>query len=150
MAFGQGTIEQLYRELAGGRQLSANLQALLEGPLDSRVQKEAVDVSRELGRVFMVSLYMLKPGSSSSIIPEEVARTTTPETRTDDSICLHTARKLKRTRSEEVPPRNGREEVKRTEVTPSPYKDGFLWRKYGQKNIQDSNYLRRVVQFLIT
>ncbi|KAF0922048.1 hypothetical protein E2562_024000 [Oryza meyeriana var. granulata] len=41
MAFGQETIEQLYRELAGGRHLSAKLQALLEGTLDSRSKKEA-------------------------------------------------------------------------------------------------------------
>ena len=49
-------------------------------------------------------------------------------------------------RSEEVLVRNGREEVvTRTEIiTPSPYKDGYQWRKYGQKNIQDSNYLRWV------
>ncbi|XP_052140909.1 uncharacterized protein LOC127760660 [Oryza glaberrima] len=145
MAFGQDTIEQLYRELAGGRRLSAKLQALLEGPLDSRGQKEAVDVSRELGRVFMVSLYMLKPCSNSSRRPEGVTRTA-PETRTDDSICLHTPARVKRVRSEEVLVRNGREEVvTRTEIiTPSPYKDGYQWRKYGQKNIQDSNYLRWV------
>uniref|UniRef100_A0A0E0C9J6 WRKY domain-containing protein n=1 Tax=Oryza meridionalis TaxID=40149 RepID=A0A0E0C9J6_9ORYZ len=143
MAFGQDTIEQLYRELAGGRHLSAKLQALLEGPLDSRGQKEAVDVSRELGRVFMVSLYMLKPCSNSSRRPGEVTRTA-PETRTDDSICLHTPARVKRVRSEEVLVKNGREEVvTRTEIiTPSPYKDGYQWRKYGQKNIQDSNYLR--------
>uniref|UniRef100_A0A0E0JQD3 WRKY domain-containing protein n=1 Tax=Oryza punctata TaxID=4537 RepID=A0A0E0JQD3_ORYPU len=142
MAFGQDTIEQLYRELAGGRHLSAKLQALLEGPLDSRGQEEAADVSRELGRVFMVSLYMLKPCSSSGRT-EEVMTRTAPETRTDDSICLHTSKKVKRIRSELVPLRNGREEmVTRTEITPSPYKDGYQWRKYGQKNIQDRNYLR--------
>uniref|UniRef100_A0A0D9V778 WRKY domain-containing protein n=1 Tax=Leersia perrieri TaxID=77586 RepID=A0A0D9V778_9ORYZ len=143
MAFGQDTIEQLYRELTGGRHLSAKLQALLEGPLDSRSQKEAEMVSRELGRVFMVSLYMLKPCSSSSSRPEEVTRTSPETTRTDDSICPHTPARVKRIRTEEVSVRNGRDEVvTRREITPSPYKDGYQWKKYGQKNIQDNDYLR--------
>ncbi|KAL5221464.1 hypothetical protein ABZP36_026177 [Zizania latifolia] len=74
-------MEQLYRELAGGHHLSAKLHALLEGPLDGRGQEEAIEVSRELGRVFTVSLYMLRPYSNSRM--DEMIRTA-PETMGDD------------------------------------------------------------------
>jgi hypothetical protein len=42
-----------------------------------------------------------------------------------------------------TPARRSREDgVTRKEITASPYKDGYVWRKYGQKNIQNCNFVR--------
>jgi hypothetical protein len=35
-----------------------------------------------------------------------------------------------------------RREQVREEITASPFSDGYLWRKYGQKNIQNKEFAR--------
>jgi hypothetical protein len=67
MAFGQETVEQLWQELVGGYNLNARLLALLEHPMDIRGQEAAMAMSEELSRVFMVSLFTLKPGHRSRV-----------------------------------------------------------------------------------
>ncbi|KAM0844547.1 hypothetical protein ACQ4PT_056954 [Festuca glaucescens] len=64
MALGQEAAEQLWQELIGGYSLNARLLALLEHPLDILGQEAAKAMSQELSRVFMVSLFTLKPGDS--------------------------------------------------------------------------------------
>jgi len=42
-----------------------------------------------------------------------------------------------------TPTKKSREEgIIRKEFTPSPHKDGYQWRKYGQKKIQNCNFSR--------
>ncbi|KAL5222815.1 hypothetical protein ABZP36_027528 [Zizania latifolia] len=56
---------------------------------------------------------------------------------------------MEKYRREEVTAiRKGRKDqvVTRTEITPSPHKDGYQWRKYGEKIIQNSNFSRRLVR----
>jgi hypothetical protein len=77
MAFGQETVEQLWQELVGGYNLNARLLALLEHPMDIRGQEAAMAMSQELSRVFMVSLFTLKPGHRSRVA--EVIRMMAPE-----------------------------------------------------------------------
>jgi hypothetical protein len=38
--------------------------------------------------------------------------------------------------------RKVRREQVREEITASPFSDGYLWRKYGQKNIQNKEFAR--------
>jgi hypothetical protein len=64
MALGQEAAQQLWQELIGGYSLNARLLALLEHPLDILGHEAAKAMSQELSRVFMVSLFTLKPGDS--------------------------------------------------------------------------------------
>ncbi|KAM3370780.1 hypothetical protein ACQJBY_018236 [Aegilops geniculata] len=139
MTFGQEAIEKLSQELVGGYDLNARLLALLRrGPLDGRGQEAAVAMSQELSRVFMVSLFMLRSGDSSrmaapgAIITEGGIDQRTPTN--DIPICG----------GEEVTPtRKGRGNgVTGKEITASPHSDGYQWRKYGQKNIQNRKFAR--------
>jgi hypothetical protein len=43
-----------------------------------------------------------------------------------------------------TPSQKSREEgvITSKEITPSPHKDGYQWRKYGQKRIQNCNFSR--------
>lgn len=44
---------------------------------------------------------------------------------------------------EVIPLNKGKEEeITRREITPSPHEDGYLWKKYGQKNIQNKSFPR--------
>ncbi|KAM0888046.1 hypothetical protein ACQ4PT_028595 [Festuca glaucescens] len=88
MAFGQEASEQLWQELLGGYNLNARLLALLGNPLDLIGQEAAVAMSQELSRVFMVSLFTLKPGDSSRVTG---VRTMAPETTvTEGSVSQRT------------------------------------------------------------
>jgi hypothetical protein len=88
MAFGQEASEQLWQELLGGYNLNARLLALLGDPLDKHGQEAALAMSQELSRVFMVSLYTLKPGDSSRVAG---VRTMAPETTvTEGSVSQRT------------------------------------------------------------
>ncbi|XP_037482468.1 probable WRKY transcription factor 31, partial [Triticum dicoccoides] len=138
MTSGQEAIEKLSQELVGGHDLNARLLALLRrGPLDGRGQEAAVAMSQELSRVFMVSLFMLRSGDSSrmavpgAIITEGGIDQRTPTN--DIPICG----------GEEVTPATkGRGRVTSKEITASPHSDGYQWRKYGQKNIQNRKFAR--------
>ncbi|XP_048557379.1 transcription factor WRKY45-2-like [Triticum urartu] len=139
MTSGQEAIEKLSQELVGGHDLNARLLAMLRrGPLDGRGQEAAVAMSQELSRVFMVSLFMLRSGDSSRVaapgatIAEGGIDQPTPTN--DIPICG----------GEEVTPtRKGRQNgVTCKEITASPHSDGYQWRKYGQKNIQNRKFAR--------
>ncbi|PAN27830.1 hypothetical protein PAHAL_5G111400 [Panicum hallii] len=121
--------------LAGGYHLNTRLQALLiSRPLDRRGQEEAMAFSQELSRVFMASMSMLNSNAVA------------PEVRTGNSSGVSTPAKDKRARSDNevvTPSKKSREEgLTRKELTPSPHKDGYQWRKYGQKKIQNYNFSR--------
>uniref|UniRef100_A0A8I6X907 WRKY domain-containing protein n=1 Tax=Hordeum vulgare subsp. vulgare TaxID=112509 RepID=A0A8I6X907_HORVV len=140
MAFQQEAVGKLREELGRGYNLSAKLLALLNQPshlLDCRAQEMAMAISQELSQVFRASLSMLKPGDSSRVAE---GRATEPEAAlTEDSIGQPTPAKDKRISGDEVtPPRIGKEE----EITAEPYKDGYKWKKYGQKNIKNRKFAR--------
>ncbi|RLN21674.1 uncharacterized protein C2845_PM07G25300 [Panicum miliaceum] len=122
--------------LAGGYDLNNRLQALLiSRPLDSRGQEAAMAFSQELSRVFMLSLSMLNSNAVA------------PEVRSGNSSGVSAPAKDKRARSDNgevvTPSKKSREEgVTRKEITPSPHKDGYQWRKYGQKKIQNCSFSR--------
>ena len=62
-----------------------------------------------------------------------------------DCLITNIHRAVARSDSGEVltPVKKSREEgVTRKEITASPYNDGYEWRKYGQKNIQNCNFVR--------
>ncbi|RCV27896.1 hypothetical protein SETIT_5G361800v2 [Setaria italica] len=118
--------KQLSEVLAGGYHRNTQLQALLSRPLDSRGQEVAMEFSQELSRVFAVSMAMLNSNAAA------------PEVRTGNSFGVSTPVKDQRARSdigEVVAP-------SKKEITPSPHKDGYQWRKYGQKKIQNCNFSR--------
>ncbi|KAI5003416.1 hypothetical protein ZWY2020_030576 [Hordeum vulgare] len=140
MAFQQEAVGKLREELGRGYNLSAKLLALLNQPshlLNCRAQEMAMAISQELSQVFRASLSMLKPGDSSRVAE---GRATEPEAAlTEDSISQPTPAKDKRISGDEVtPPRIGKEE----EITAEPYKDGYKWKKYGQKNIKNRKFAR--------
>ncbi|XP_062181187.1 probable WRKY transcription factor 38 [Phragmites australis] len=130
----------LSQKLTGGYHLSAQLQALLGRPMDSRGQEEAMAVSQELSRVFMEAMSVLRHANSNGVDVLRMA----PEIMTGNSIGFRTDTKDKRISVQEVTPlkRSREEEFTRKEITPSPHNDGYQWRKYGQKNIQKSNFAR--------
>ncbi|XP_071683086.1 uncharacterized protein [Lolium perenne] len=144
MAFGQEASEQLWQELLGGYNLNARLLALLGDPLDKHGQEAALAMSQELSRVFMVSLYTLKPGDSSRVAR---VRTMAPETTvTEGSVSQRTPATDERICSgEEAVPHRKRigEEVIEKKITASPHKEGYRWKKYGQKNIQKRKFPRQ-------
>ncbi|KAM3390363.1 hypothetical protein ACQJBY_012143 [Aegilops geniculata] len=139
MTFGQEAMEKLSQELVGGHDLNARLLALLRrGPLDGRGQEAAVAMSQELSRVFMVSLFMLRPGDSSRMAAPGA-------TITEGSIDQRApTNDIRICGGEEVAPtRKGRGNgVTGKEITASPHGDGYQWRKYGQKNIQNRKFAR--------
>ncbi|XP_066316653.1 transcription factor WRKY45-1-like [Miscanthus floridulus] len=134
---------KLFDVLANGYHLNTQLQALLGGrPLDSLGQQEAMAFSQELSRVFKVSMSMLNSNTVTRV-------RTAPEIRTGNSsgVIIQAAKKDKRARSDSgevvTPVKKSREDgVTRKEITASPYKDGYEWRKYGQKNIKNCNFVR--------
>ncbi|XP_037482469.1 probable WRKY transcription factor 70 [Triticum dicoccoides] len=144
MAFGQEAIEQLSQELVSGYDLNMRLLALLRrSPLDRRGQERAAEMSQELSRVFMVSLFMLNSRESSRSVVDRMA--SPAATITEGSIDERApAKDMRICGGEEVaPPRKGREnEVIKKEITASPYSDGYQWRKYGQKNIHKRKFAR--------
>uniref|UniRef100_M8CDQ8 Putative WRKY transcription factor 70 n=1 Tax=Aegilops tauschii TaxID=37682 RepID=M8CDQ8_AEGTA len=135
MAFQQEAVGKLWEELGHGYNLSAKLLALLSQPghlLDSHGQEMAVAISQELSQVFRASLSMLNPGNSGRVVE---GRATAPEAAImEGSISQATPAIIS---GEEVtPPRIGKEE----EITAEPYKDGYKWKKYGQKNIKNRKF----------
>ncbi|CAM0883061.1 unnamed protein product [Alopecurus aequalis] len=142
MAFGQETAEQLWQELVRGYNLNAELLALLVHPLDIRDQEAAAAMSQELSRVFMVSLFTLKPGDISRVV--QVRRAAPEATNTEGSTGQSSPAKTKRICGQEVAPNKKirGDEVTKKEITASPHKDGYRWKKYGQKNIRDRKFAR--------
>ncbi|CAL4973408.1 unnamed protein product [Urochloa decumbens] len=122
--------------LAGGYHLSTQLQALLSHPLDRSGQEVAMAFSQELSRVFEVSMSMLNSNNAAAL-----------EVNTGNSTGVSTPAKDQRVRSDSgevvTPSKKIREEgVTSKEITPSPHKDGYQWRKYGQKKIQNCKFSR--------
>ncbi|XP_062208637.1 WRKY DNA-binding transcription factor 70-like [Phragmites australis] len=132
----------LSQKLAGGYHLNAQLQALLGRPLDSRRQEEAMAFSQELSRVFMESMSVLKHANSDRL---DVVRTAPEIIMTGNSTAFSAPTKDKRISGQDATPlkrSREEEEVTRKEITTSPHKDGYQWRKYGQKNIQNCLFPR--------
>ncbi|CAL4953908.1 unnamed protein product [Urochloa decumbens] len=122
--------------LAGGYHLSTQLQALLRHPLDRSGQEVAMAFSQELSRLFEISMSMLNSNNTAA-----------PEVNTGNSTGVSTPAKDQRARSDSgevvTPSKKSREEgVTSKEITPSPHKDGYQWRKYGQKKIQNCKFSR--------
>nr|XP_051221858.1 WRKY DNA-binding transcription factor 70-like [Lolium perenne] len=139
MALGQEAAQQLWQELIGGYSLNARLLALLEHPLDILGHEAAKAMSQELSRVFMVSLFTLKPGDSIRVAG---LRTMAPEA---TSIGLGSpAKDIRICSGEEIGPRRKSrgDVVTKKEITASPHKEGYRWRKYGQKNIRNRKFPR--------
>ncbi|KAL6614258.1 hypothetical protein ACP70R_036528 [Stipagrostis hirtigluma subsp. patula] len=139
MALDRESMNLLSQKLAGGYHLNAQLQEVLGRPLDSRGQEAAMAVSQELSRVLMESMSMLNHDNSIRV---HVVRTG-QETMTGNSTGLSAPSQDKSTYSGQGSislKKNAEEEVVRTETTTSPHKDGYQWRKYGQKNIQKCNF----------
>ncbi|KAL6853575.1 hypothetical protein ACP4OV_019604 [Aristida adscensionis] len=141
MALDQDPMKLLSQKLEGAYHLNAQLQALLGRPLDSRGQEAAMAVSQKLSQVFMESMSMLNLDSSSRV---GVVVRTAPETMTGNGVGLSAPTKNKHISGQEFTTlKRGRdEEVMKMEITPSPHKDGYHWRKYGQKNIRNCNFER--------
>ncbi|XBI29808.1 hypothetical protein VPH35_053705 [Triticum aestivum] len=137
MAFQQEAVGMLWEELGRGYNLSAKLLALLSQPshlLDSHGQEMAVAISQELSQVFRASLSMLNPGNSGRVV--EGRATALEAAIMEGSISQATPAIIS---GEEItPPRIGKEE----EITAEPYKDGYKWKKYGQKNIKNRKFAR--------
>ncbi|CAO1944617.1 unnamed protein product [Urochloa humidicola] len=126
---------KLHDVLARGYHLSTQLQALLSHPLDRNGQEVAMAFSQELSRVFVVSMSMLNSNAAA------------PEVKTGNSTGVSTQAKDQRVRSDSgevvTPSKKSREDgVTSKEITPSPHKDGYQWRKYGQKKIQNYKFSR--------
>lgn len=88
----------LSQKLTGGYHLSAQLQALLGRPMDSRGQEEAMAVSQKLSRVFMEAMSVLRHANSNGVDVLRMA----PEIMTGNSIGFRTDTKDKRIRYTEL------------------------------------------------
>nr|CAB3474639.1 unnamed protein product [Digitaria exilis] len=129
MALDPEPMNLLSKKLTVGCYLNAHLQTLLGRPLDSRSQEEAMAVSQEVSRVFTEAMSVLKHANSCRVGSERMA----PEIVSGNTIALITPTKEKCV---------SEQEVTRREITPSPHKDGYQWKKYGQKNIQNKSFPR--------
>uniref|UniRef100_A0ACD5WGJ6 Uncharacterized protein n=1 Tax=Avena sativa TaxID=4498 RepID=A0ACD5WGJ6_AVESA len=118
--------EAVVRELARGHELTGELQAELLRVLRGQGQAEATAafILGEVSRAFTVCTSIMGGSSTPAV--------TAPA---DGTLAAATAGEGARRAKEDGVPR------KRT-VTPSPYSDGYQWRKYGQKRIIGTNFPR--------
>ncbi|KAL5228257.1 hypothetical protein ABZP36_016522 [Zizania latifolia] len=124
--------EAVVRELTRGHELTARLQAEATRALRGQGQAEATAafILREVSRAFTLCLSIMAGGATPSA---RAAPATSPRPETPDSAV-----------SVGAPPPRAREDNvprKRT-LTPSPFHDGYQWRKYGQKKINNTNFPR--------
>uniref|UniRef100_A0ACD5W020 Uncharacterized protein n=1 Tax=Avena sativa TaxID=4498 RepID=A0ACD5W020_AVESA len=117
--------EAVVRELARGQELTGELQAEVLRVLRGQGQSEATAafILREVSRAFAVCISIM--GGSSS------PAATSPA---DGTLPAASGAGARRAKDDGVP-------RKRT-VTPSPYSDGYQWRKYGQKRIIGTKFPR--------
>uniref|UniRef100_A0ACD5VSM5 Uncharacterized protein n=1 Tax=Avena sativa TaxID=4498 RepID=A0ACD5VSM5_AVESA len=115
--------EAVVRELARGQELTGELQAELLRVLRGQGQTEATAafILREVSRAFTVCISIMSGSSAPAA--------TAPADGT-----LAAAAGMRRAKDDGVP-------RKRT-MTPSPYSDGYQWRKYGQKRIIRTSFPR--------
>ncbi|KAJ1285976.1 hypothetical protein BS78_03G318400 [Paspalum vaginatum] len=132
----QRDANKLFDVLAGGYDLSIRLQALLSSPLDIRGQQAAMAFSLELSRVFKESMSLLNCSTVTTVAKTNSAAGALGIPARDKRIRIDTGEVV-------TPFKKSREEgVTRKEITPTPHKDGYEWRKYGQKNIQNCKFVR--------
>uniref|UniRef100_A0ACD5W4L0 Uncharacterized protein n=1 Tax=Avena sativa TaxID=4498 RepID=A0ACD5W4L0_AVESA len=116
--------EAVVRELARGHELTAELQAEVLRVLRGQGQSEATAafILREVSRAFTVCISIM--GGSSAPAATAAA---------DGTLAAVAGAGARRTKDDGVP---------RKAMTPSPYSDGYQWRKYGQKRIIRTSFPR--------
>ncbi|KAG8078317.1 hypothetical protein GUJ93_ZPchr0007g3949 [Zizania palustris] len=123
--------DAVVRELTRGHELTARLQAEAMRVLRGQGQAEATAafILREVSRTFTVCLSIMQAGAS----PSSRAPATSPRPETPDDSAISVG----------APPRGREDNVprKRT-LTTSPRHDGYQWKKYGQKKINNTNFPR--------
>ncbi|KAL5223136.1 hypothetical protein ABZP36_027849 [Zizania latifolia] len=121
--------EAVVRELTRGHELTARLQAEAMRVLRGQGQAEATAafILGEVSRTFTVCLSIMGGASPSSRAPATSPRPETP----DSAISVG------------APPRGKEDNVPRKKtLTTSPFQDGYKWKKYGQKKINNTNFPR--------
>ncbi|XP_052149365.1 transcription factor WRKY19-like [Oryza glaberrima] len=120
--------EAVVRELTRGHELTARLRAEALRALRGQGQAEATAtfILGEVSRAFTVCLSIMASASPSASPPQP------DETPPADSAVSP------------PPPRAAREDnvPRKRLLTASPYDDGYQWRKYGQKKINNTNFPR--------
>uniref|UniRef100_A0A0D9V779 WRKY domain-containing protein n=1 Tax=Leersia perrieri TaxID=77586 RepID=A0A0D9V779_9ORYZ len=125
---GEEEHEAVVRELTRGHELTARLRAEALLALRGKGQAEATAtfILGEVSRTFTVCLSIMATAGAGTSSPRR------PETPPDSAVSVG------------APPLRAREDNvprKRT-LTSSPYDDGFQWRKYGQKRINNTKFPR--------
>uniref|UniRef100_A0A0E0C9J7 WRKY domain-containing protein n=1 Tax=Oryza meridionalis TaxID=40149 RepID=A0A0E0C9J7_9ORYZ len=128
--------EAVVRELTRGHELTARLRAEALRALRGQGQAEATAtfILGEVSRAFTVCLSIMA-NTSPSASPPRPDETPPPA----DSAAVSVGAV-----APPPPPRAGREDnvPRKRLLTASPYDDGYQWRKYGQKKINNTNFPR--------
>ncbi|KAG8054953.1 hypothetical protein GUJ93_ZPchr0001g31933 [Zizania palustris] len=128
--------EAVVRELTRGYELTARLQAEAARVLRGQGQAEATAafILREVSRAFTLCLSIMAGAGAGATPSARAAPATSPRPETPDSAVSVGA---------PPPPRARDDNVRRKRaLTPSPFDDGYQWRKYGQKKINNTNFPR--------
>ncbi|KAF0922050.1 hypothetical protein E2562_024002 [Oryza meyeriana var. granulata] len=128
--------EAVVRELTRGHELTARLQAEALRALRGQGQAEATAtfILGEVSRAFTVCLQIMASASPAAAARAPASSSPRPETPTDSAVSLGAPPPPQRAREDNVP--------RKRILTPSPLDDGYQWRKYGQKRINNTNFPR--------
>ncbi|KAL2549936.1 putative WRKY transcription factor 70 [Forsythia ovata] len=128
---------RLIGELVKGKKIAAQLQTLLHKPLKNNGSVSAEDLAVKILRSFTETLSVLSSNETSQIYGVDGDGGDTGA-----SACSEESeKKPARVKDRRGCYKRGRTSDSRKKVSPT-MEDGYAWRKYGQKNILNSEYPR--------